>query len=703
MNGNIFARLMGTKRNLLALLASSAILTAGCANMATTASGVNSLTTGATLGGKVHGGNQAVFGATVNLYYAAQSIYAPAILAATTTTAADGSFSFIKNPVDGQTTTGNTYSCAAGDPVVYVVAKGGNTLGNGDTSVNNSAAAFIAVYGTCDELKASNFVDMTEVTTVATMTAVQQFFDPTTGISADGTGQQKAVVVNLVNTIALMVNAATGTAVTSTTIPASTANGSNGVVGVTVTTTPESAKINTLANIISACVNNASASATACTKLFANATPPNPALTNKPGGTTFSPATDVLQAIYYILTNPTNGSSANLLNIYNLAPSVGAPYQPSLAAAPSDWTIAISYTSSSTCAASSGNFINAPYDINIDAADDVWIANSQPGTGNLSEIAANGAAFACIFLGGGSHGGGEIDSMGNVWLATTESNNIYRYSTGIVPGGLARGILPFPTPPGVNPLGVTADGLGNVYFTASSNSSLYMIPGAASAPSAVAPIQISNVVGPNPIRLMPDNPGGSTLSNIWVASGTSYVARVTPSTSGPNLLNGYSTTTFPIGMDAYGLTVTNSSGVFISSMGPDNLVTHLVGTGTNYSAPSGWPTAAGFGGINGPAAIAIDGRENVWVPNNTTLPGFGSASEISAGAAALSPAVTGFQKTSSVLSPGRASAVDQAGNVWIAGDGPSNYLTEIVGAGVPIYQPYAKGLVPSVSRFQTIP
>ena len=54
---------------LLALLASSAVFTAGCANMATTAgSGLSG--DGVTLGGKIHGGNQPVGGATVNLWFA---------------------------------------------------------------------------------------------------------------------------------------------------------------------------------------------------------------------------------------------------------------------------------------------------------------------------------------------------------------------------------------------------------------------------------------------------------------------------------------------------------------------------------------------------------------------------------------------------------------------------------------------------------
>ena len=73
MIGNYSARLTGSKRNLLALLASSVIFSAGCANMSSTAPGANPLSSPATLSGKIHGGNQPVVGATVTLWYAGQS------------------------------------------------------------------------------------------------------------------------------------------------------------------------------------------------------------------------------------------------------------------------------------------------------------------------------------------------------------------------------------------------------------------------------------------------------------------------------------------------------------------------------------------------------------------------------------------------------------------------------------------------------
>ena len=169
MIGNYFARLTGSKRNLLALLASSVVLTAGCANMSSTApTGTN-------------------------------PFVSPATLAATTSSDSSGSFSFTKDSMSGNTAdngTTSTYSCPSNtDPLVYVMSKGGNTQNNGDSSQSNTAAAFVAIYGDCNEISASNFVYMSEVTTVATMAAAVQFFDPVLeAFTADGTGQQKRII-----------------------------------------------------------------------------------------------------------------------------------------------------------------------------------------------------------------------------------------------------------------------------------------------------------------------------------------------------------------------------------------------------------------------------------------------------------------------------------------------------------------------------
>jgi hypothetical protein len=701
MIGNYSARLTGSKRNLLALLASSVVFSAGCSNMSSTAPVVNSLSTAATLSGKVHGGNQPVIGATVTLWFAGQGLAgSTAVKAATTTTDSSGSFSFTKDTLVGHDGTTPNWSCpSGGSPLVYVLSQGGNTQNNGVPGQTNTAASFIALFGDCPTITGANFVYMSEVTTVATMATVAQFFNPADDtIKADSTGQQRLIMLNLPNTVAILADAATGLANASKSISA--AGGGSIAPGVGLTATPEPAKINTLANIISACVNGATSAAPACGTLFSAAAPPIPNTTNLNGGN-FPTATDTLQALYYIFTNPTNSNTTNLSTLFGLQPAVGAPYVPSLSAAPTDWTIGISYASTGT-GCGTGSFISSPTDINIDSLDNVWFGNAETG-GNLSAISAAGAPLFCVnFDSGASATGGTIDANlagpnnynPNVWFAGPAT--MYRYNPN------TKATLAFPV--GVTPLAITADGAGNVYFTAASGTtgSVYMLPGAATASTAVTAVQISNLAGPNPVRLMADNQSSTpklTPGNIWVSSGASYISQVSPTTAtGAGVLNGFLTTQYaaPAGT-SYGLTLNNNSDVFASAV-DTGAIFQLSRSGTTWSPAGGsWPfSAPATAGISGPKGIAVDGRSNTWIPNSLSP----SLSEISFfGPNTLSPS-TGFQKLPSYLNASNALAVDQAGNVWIAGTG-NNFITEIVGGGVPIYQPYAVGI--AVNRFQSIP
>jgi len=716
MNGKHFAQRMGSKRNLLAVLASSVIFTAGCSNMMTTAPTATPLTSGGQLSGSVYGGSQPVAFATVTLYYAGQSgigsgdpasgaTGAP-IVAAVTTSADDGhgSFSFSKNPLNGQASSGNSFSCpTSGDPLVYVVARGGNTLNSHDSSVNNTASAFLAVFGLCSQINASSFVSMTEVTTVASMVALQQYFNPVTeSIGADGIAVSKLALTNTLGTISNLANVALGTAAGPKVV--------TGAGSVAVTVTPQTTKVNALANIIASCVNNASASAAPCVTLFTNATPPDTSVTARPYHTpAFSQATDVLQALYYMLTNPTNGSTSNLQNLYNLIPAIGSAFQPTLATAPTDWTVAVSYSSTATCGSGSGNFISMPEDLNVDLSGNVWIANGQATTGNLSAISPVGVPLACTSAGGGAKAGGVIDTVGNSWYPSQSANQLVRYNL----ASNTTTVFTTATPP----LAVFADGgngggdtVSNIYYTSPTDTSLYMIPHGATAAASTSAIQISSVVGPNPIHLMV-----GLDQAIWVSSGSNFVSRVVAGSSGdPNYLNGYSTTTFPVDTDTYGISVAGTGpyggGIYVSSTNANSSITSLSGSGTSYSVGTGWPTAAGASGLSQPTAIALDGRFNVWTANTTPNSGTGlaSLSEVSAKGVSLFPDGTtagGLQLDPTYLSVGRAIVIDQSGNVWIANEGPSgsaaNFITEIVGAAVPVYQPFSTGL--ANSRFQTTP
>lgn len=717
MNGNNFTRLLGSKRILSALLASTVVLTAGCANMVTTAPSATSLSATSTIGGKIHGGSQPVNGASVTLYYAGDSGYGSGAtltgnptVAAVTTTDKTGAFSFIQDPTPNETTSGNTFSCPLSvngvsppqgienDPLVYVIARGGNTVNAGDpTVIHNDAAVFLGVFGLCSHISASSFLDLNEVTTVASIAALQQYFNPVTeAIGTDGIGVAKTSLVNTIATIANLANVATGTAVATTQLSGINGDGVsavNGVPTVSVTATAPAQTINLIANILAACVNNDKASATPCNTLFTNATPPNVVQTDRPyHSAAFLPATDTLQAAYYMLSNPTNGSADKLQNLFGLAAAVGAPFQPSLTSAPADWSIAIAYSSTSTCGAGSpsGSFINAPQDIDIDAAGNVWIANGQAANGNLSEISSNGTPTTCVFLGGGSSRGSTIDTQGNIWYGTTAADNIYRYNP------FNRSILPITT--ATPPLAVTADGAGNVYFS-TPDGSLYQIP--PNPTVATTPTSVATGLGSSPYRLMPDTTGA-----IWVTSGSSFVSQVAPPTAAYNTTGDFLTTPFGTsGGSSYGIAITNNGNVVVSSTGTQDGLSYLTGSGLNYTLNSNWPTLAGLGGLSNPTGIAVDPQFNIWAPNNT---GTASVSEISISPANLAPFTSdanGFQQGTSYASGGRAVVIDMSGNVWVAGDGgatPSNLVTEIVGASAPVYQPYSRGLA-CCGRFQNLP
>ncbi len=685
-------------------LASTALLASGCSNLVNSAPKIGNSDL-IKFGGRVHGGNQPVAFATVGLYFAGQTGFgSDATLVATTTTADDGagSFSFVR-AADDQPNPGNTntFSCptGGGTPNVYVVARGGNTLNTHDSGVTNPASVFIAPMGLCDRLTPSTFISMSEAVTAATVAAVHQYMNVNTGsIGADGILVSYNGLTNSFDVVSNMVDLSTGQ--TRASFPR-IGNAS----GVSVTATPEQAKLNQVANILSACVNtptgasgSSSTTPNACDILFANAVPPASSATTSTPGATFNPATDVLQAAYYMFTNPTDLNTANLGRLYNLSPGSGAPYQPTLTSVPSDWSIGIRYTASGACGTGSNLLIASPYDLNVDSLGNIWIANNQGPTNSMAEISATGLPQTCQAIGGASHGG-TIDSSGKIWMGDTQNNMLYRYDP--LQSTPALQLLQFPT--STPPFALAADGAGNVFYSSVSPGSVWKISGAATATSAIAPVEISTNVGTLPVRLAVDGNGG-----IWASSRSAFVSLISPASSGVGLLGGYLTTQFTTTSPSYGLSVNGgigSNGVYISSQEGSSQIDLLAGSGTNYAPSGAFPTASNAGGLNVPSAIAIDGAENVWAANDQpdSSSGLGTVSQLTGSGISLSPdgvVSGGYQKDPIGLLHGRAIAVDQSGNVWIGNDG-SNSVTEIVGGGVPIYQPFAAGL--SQGRFQTKP
>jgi hypothetical protein len=249
------------------------------------ATGVPSTETSSTprLRGMVHGGSQPISGAAIQLYAAGTTGYgtgATALLNTPVTTDANGTFSI----------TGD-YTCPSSTSQLYLVATGGNP---GLASGTNNAAIVLmtalgpcALYGSQYTLNPNSFIFINEATTVASVYALAPFMTPgTTQVGASSTNSLG--LANAFLTVPNLVNTSTGT-------PLATTPAGNGTV-------PQ-AELNTLADLLSSCVNTNGVSTT-CAALQAASTPS--------GGTA---PTNILQGIYNIATNP----ASQVSTLYALA------------------------------------------------------------------------------------------------------------------------------------------------------------------------------------------------------------------------------------------------------------------------------------------------------------------------------------------------------------------------------------------------
>lgn len=267
----------------LALFAVLPLLVAGCASRSIPASTAQA----AHLTGKLHGGQQPVSGSTIQIFDASLGLSsAIPLLSATVMSDSNGNFS-----VTG------LYNCPNASDQVYLVARGGDS-GSG---VNNDLILMTAL-GSCGDLTAATVVQVNEVTTVATVYAYADSFDPTSSLVG---GYINGVTPNQYQRFLTLVDPTAGVALS--------------------TTNPDGQlKLDALANSVSACVNSPSISGVTqqCNDFITMAAPP----------AGYS-AQDAAIGIYLVATNPGYGAAS----IFNFAPT-NPPFQPTLSSAPSDWS-----------------------------------------------------------------------------------------------------------------------------------------------------------------------------------------------------------------------------------------------------------------------------------------------------------------------------------------------------------------------------
>jgi hypothetical protein len=366
-----------------------------------------------TISGKVVSGPLAsgapIIGSTVKLYSAGITGYGSAgtlLGSATATTSSTGSFSV-------------SYQCpaaTAGDEL-YLVATGGSTT----SGSNNGDLALITALGSCN---ASTFptssVVVNEVSTVASTYALAQFstLDTTSGhgiLIGTSAGNAKGLS-NAMLTVSNLFTISTGQALSIT--PTYAANGGTSGANLNSSYVPQ-ARINTLANILNSCVSTADGSG--CGALFTAAKP-----------SSGSEPADTLQAILNVAKNP----GSNVSDLFGLQSSA---FTPAISSAPTDWTMALTYTGGGLGAppASANLYPATPVKMAIDAEGGIWITimgADAAGTWSIARFDNQGNALSPSATAANSYNGGlqpalngtslvpsggiAFDTNGYMWLAS---------------------------------------------------------------------------------------------------------------------------------------------------------------------------------------------------------------------------------------------------------------------------------------------
>ena len=599
------------------------------------------------LSGIVHGGQQPIVGAHVYLLaanatgYGGNGIAASASNASTSLLSAisagnsDSVGAYVLTAGDGSFTITGDYTCTSGQQV-YLYALGGNP-GAG----TNSASGLIAILGTCPVagfFPSALQVWINEVSTVAASYAFAGFATDATHISSSGTALANVGIANAFANAANLASLSTGATLATT--PAG-----NGTVPLN--------EINTLANILAACINSSSSASTPCTTLFANA---------KSAGATGTTATDTATAIINIAHNP----SANVAVLFTIPPPTVA-FAPSLAAQPNDFTVALKYT---------GGGIATPQSVAIDGAGNVWV----PSTNN--SVALLNATTGSFLSGSGGYTSGSLDAPvsiavgtdGAIWIAncgkscsgSANASSVTRY----VPSGSSVTASNF-TAGGLNATySIAVDGFNRVWAANTAAGSITLLNSSGAPQSGVNGYSTPSLV--NPISAAVD-----TAGFVWTVDSPQN-ALVVLNASGSLQPSSYT-----------GAALSYPSAVAIDHTGR----AWIANQGANSVAviAAGAPVGSAFtgAGITSPDAIALDGAGAAWLSNMNA-----SISELSS---AGSPQSGSFGFTAAGLTFANGIAIDPSGNVWVSNCGSycsntgsdTGSVFQFVGAGAPTSTPLA--------------
>jgi hypothetical protein len=297
--------------------------------------------------GRAMGGQQPVTGSTIEVVSMGSTGYGSAgtVLSSGTT---DQNGNFV---LPG-------YTCPQSDTPVYLLGIGGNA-GAG----TNPSAMEAAALGPCAYAQQS-YVIMNEVTTAVTAFVFSHYFSTTPPVGSAAGESFGGPSTTTGTTTAYSRGMVLGSNVT---MPLLVANFDGAVNQGGSGTTIEWQKINTIANILSQCINSSgSLSATetksTCGKLFHYTQ----------NGATTRPS-DTLQAAVQMALYPTS-QVANLFALIGGQP----PFSPYQTVVPNDWTISVGYTTSTVGLAVDTGTVST---LDIDASGNIWFPSN--GTGKL--------------------------------------------------------------------------------------------------------------------------------------------------------------------------------------------------------------------------------------------------------------------------------------------------------------------------------